>query len=120
MKKVYVVSVSVLIIIIIISVIIFKRKEKYEAPPVASNCAQGYIQTCISASIPGGVPPEAHLISNTCPDTYFVMCIPDVEYQLISPSICPPGYAVHPGTHKCAPLSSIKVFNAKKNTQNAS
>lgn len=90
------------------------RKEKYE---ILSNCAPGYIQSCISLSIPGGDPVQ-RTSSNTCPESYFVMCLPDVQYQLTPENVCPPMYGIHPATHKCAPLSSIKVFNSKKNTQN--
>lgn len=110
----------VLVVIFIIIVVAWwfamrPRKEKYET---SSNCAPGYIQTCISMSIPGGGPVEK-TSSNTCPETYFAMCLPDVQYQLTPDSVCPPTYGIHPASHKCAPLSSIKVFNSKKNTQNA-
>jgi hypothetical protein len=91
------------------------KKEKYET---SSNCAPGYIQSCISMSIPGGGPVEK-ASSNTCPESYFAMCLPDVQYQLTPDSVCPPTFGIHPESHKCAPLSSIKVFNSKKNTQNA-
>ena len=92
------------------------KKEKYEV--TSSNCAPGYVHSCISTSIPGGGPVQK-ASSNTCPESYFATCLPDVQYQLTPDSVCPPTFGIHPESHKCAPLSSIKVFNSKKNTQNA-
>jgi hypothetical protein len=115
MKRRVVVIVVFIVIIVAWWFVVSPKKEKYEA---SSNCAPGYIQSCISMSIPGGGPMEKSS-SNTCPESYFEMCLPDVQYQLTPDNVCPPTYGIHPASRKCAPLSSIKVFNSKKNTQNA-
>lgn len=114
MKKHVLVGIFILIVIVL-WFSMSPRKETYET---LSNCAPGYVQSCISMSIPGGGPVEK-ASSNTCPESYFAMCLPDIQYQLTSDSVCPPTFGIHPESHKCAPLSSIKVFNSKKNTQNA-
>lgn len=114
-KHVLVVTFIVIVIVVAWWFVMSPKKEKYEA---SSNCAPGYIESCISMSIPGGGPVQK-TSSNTCPESYFVMCLPDIQYQLTPDSVCPPTYGIHPNSHKCAPLSSIKVFNSKKNTQNA-
>lgn len=117
MKNRVLVSVIFIVIVVALWFALSPRKEKYEAP--SSNCAPGYIQSCISLSIPGGSPVQNMSTSNTCPESYFVMCLPDVQYQLMPESVCPPTFAIHPQSRKCAPISSIKVFNSRKNTQNA-
>lgn len=111
MKKRVVLAVIFIVIVVAWWFVVSSKKEKYET---SSNCAPGYIQSCISMSIPGGGPVEK-TSSNTCPESYFVMCLPDVQYQLTPESVCPPMYGIHPESRKCAPLSSIKVFNSRKN-----
>jgi hypothetical protein len=101
-----VVWVSIVVIIVILIAIWWTKKEKYEPTVTVSNCAPGYVSTCINTSIPGG----AKSTSNVCPESYFEMCLPDVKYQLAPENICPPGFGIHPATNKCAPLSSIKVY----------
>jgi len=116
MKKRALVAILVVIVIIVaLWFVMSPKKEKYE---VSSNCAPGYIQSCISTSIPGGGPVQK-TSSNTCPESYFVMCLPDIQYQLTPENVCPSMYGIHPESHKCAPLSSIKVFNSRKKIENA-
>jgi hypothetical protein len=107
MKK-HIIAVVFLIIIASFAWFTTRKTEKYEVVKT-SNCAPGYIQSCISVTIPGGA---SHVTasSNVCPESYFEMCIPDAKYQLVPENVCPPGYGIHPATSKCAPLSAIKVF----------
>lgn len=85
MKKRVVLAVIFIVIVVAWWFVVSSKKEKYET---SSNCAPGYIQSCISMSIPGGGPVEK-TSSNTCPESYFVMCLPDVQYQLTPESVCP-------------------------------
>jgi len=113
---------SVAVLLLIVAVLIFwlwtTRKEKYETTQI-SNCAPGYISSCVLNSIPGGNIQNLIVNSNICPENSFVMCTPDLQYQLNPVNICPSGFDIHPESHKCAPKSSIKAFKATE-TINAS